>query len=290
MCTAPGSACSAAAPAAAPEHGPPRPAPTRPPPQAGEEKNRSGRSTAPSACGGHTAIPSPACEGRPAIPPPACGRRTAVPPPACGGCPRHLPSRLREGLGEGLPATRPCRAARPRAPPGLPRKRGRRRIAAAAPPPPPPAKAAPSSLLSPVVRPAAFSLPPAEAVLLSPLPLAGGVGGGALRAARSCRAAWPLAPTRPPPPACGGRHVISPPACGRGWGRVPRRGGSCRTARPLAPSRPPPQAGEEKNRSGRSAAAYACGGRTVISPPGPLAGAGSLDFVAWATISLHKVS
>ena len=104
MCTAPGSACSAAAPAAAPEHGPPRPAPTRPPPQTGEEKNRSGRSTAASACGGRTAVPLPPAEAGPSSSLPLA---EAAP---------SSPSRLRERLGEGLPATRPCCAARPLAP------------------------------------------------------------------------------------------------------------------------------------------------------------------------------
>ena len=74
------------------------------------------------------------------------------------------------------------------------------------------------------------------------------------------RAAWPLSPARPALQV--GEEIrrrpdCSPPACGRGWGRVFRRGRDLgRAARPLSPTRPPPQAGEGRNCGGGSTASF----------------------------------
>ena len=188
--------------------------------------------------------------------------------------PRHPPSRLRKGLGEG-PSTR-------RALPGCP-------AAGSLPASPASGGGEIKAAARPVISREGLSrrrlprhLPggtiEAAPAPSSPLPLAGGAGGGSLDATglAGLPGRWPppglprkrgrrnkgRRPPRhlpggaieaPPAPSSPGRDyrgaacpVIPPPACGRGRGRVPRRDGPCRAARPLAPSRPPPQAGEEK--------------------------------------------
>ena len=108
-------------------------------------------------------------------------------------------------------------------------------------------------------------------------------GPSAWRALPGC--ARPPAPTRPPPQAgeedlgCrASRHlpgrkcrdaagpIIPPPACGRGWGRVPRRGGPCRAARLLAPPGLPRKRGRRIWGVGRPVISR---GGSVGTPPAP---------------------
>ena len=176
---------------------------------------------------------------------------------------RLLPSRLREGLGGGPPdAAGPCRTARPLAPkPAFPRKRRRRKRAGCSgiplraqneagrflpsrrrrPPRQPPSrlregleKGLPTARLYHAARP----LPPSP-----PPPQAGEEKArGPLHQPPFCPvrgrppSSLPLAETAAPSlAACGGRRVIPPPACGRGWGRAARRRGHAapRGRRPL---------------------------------------------------------
>ena len=202
-------------------------APTRPPPQAGEEKKCSRRSTAPSGPRRPPVVSLPACAGRS-----NASSRLRRPP-------RYPPSRLREGP-SAWRGFAPPHGRWP--PPGLPRKRGRRRIAAAA-PPPPPARAGRRRLPSRLCRPLHRRFPPAQAAPLSPLPLAQApavsLPACAGRSIASSRLHRPL--HRPP----SRRPVISPPACGRGWGRAPRRGGVSQGRRAGFPS---PVAGVRRSR------------------------------------------
>ena len=88
------------------------------------------------------------------------------------------------------------------------------------------------------------------------------------------RAAAPLFPFRSPEAAS-----FSPPTCGRGWGRVFRRGGLCRAARPPALTRLPPQAGEGNS-----------GGGSINPPPAGERAAGAAATprdVSWTVMFCH---
>ena len=186
--------------------------PTRPPPQAGEGR----------ICGGCSTTSSRSVEAAP-----------------------FLPSRLLEGSGEGFLA--------PRALPGY---------TAAVPHPASPASGGGEDL-----RLLLHHLPPARRRPLAFSPPAGGRGWG--RVLRRSGLCWAVAAVGPQPGlrfrwGRGGFAAVvlptssrsaavasfSPPACGRGWGRVSRCGDPCRAARPLAPTRPPPQAGEGNSGGG----------------------------------------
>ena len=194
------------------------------------------------------------------IPPlPVCG---GCLPPACGDCPAallplveatpSLPSRLREGLGEGPSKRRrlPSRAAagpHPACPASGGGEESRRLLRC----PFPIAKAVPSCL---------WRLP-------SPNPsrLREGLGEGpsTRRGSAKPHGRWPL----PGLPRKRGRRRVaavaplslprsprlpwrSPPACGRDWGRVPRRGGRlpARTAAGPHPASPASGGGEKSRR------------------------------------------
>ena len=214
--------------------------------------------------------PFPACRGCPAAAPlplaggvgggslGAMGLYQAARPPAPTRPPRKrgrgriiaaaaalvLPSRLREGLGEGLAA----RAERL-----LP-------VVIAA--------------HSPGLLPASPASGGGEDLWRRPLPYcsppACGRDWGRVLRRDGLLPGHPAAGPHPASPASGGGEDLqwqplpsySPPACGRGWGRVSRREGAFRAARPLAPIRPPPRAGEEK----------ICSGRRFLPTSLPLAG------------------